>query len=258
MGFLLAGGCKSAPSSFAELEPETLLKKTSILLYPEQGEGSPRFSLILSLLDFPGDPELGRLASALFYEGDAPRVYGDKLIERYRKEYREAYRVEPSAGAGGEFGASMDWEYAEAMDVEAPVRGSPLAVLSRTREYYLGGAHGMRETKFAVIDTAGHEALGLGDFFKAGWEPALRNRMEAELRRFAGLQPGAPLSEGGFFEDRVKVPGNFFITAEGLGFHWNPYEIGPYAMGPVEIVLSRGEIRNLLSPRGLSLMGKKP
>ena len=35
----------------------------------------------------------------------------------------------------------------------------------------------------------------------------------------------------------MDIPETFFLTPEGLGFFWNPYEIGPYVMGVIEVVI---------------------
>jgi hypothetical protein len=254
--FLLALGaasCTSAPQ--IRIDTETYVKSIEIPLFPGAGADSPRFNLTLALLDFPGDPALAKLASELLYEGKSPQAYGDDLIASYRTQYQESY-----ASPGGEdgIGASMNWQYAEETDLWIMSNGSPLAVLSRFREYYTGGAHGMREKKYAVIHTAEASRLGLQDLLETGAEPALRELAERELRNFAGLEPGTPLGEGPFFENTLELPDNFFITGEGLGFHWDPAEIGPYVLGPVEIIIPYQDLRGLLSPRFLPLLTKKP
>jgi hypothetical protein len=245
-----ASSCTSAPP--VRIDTETHVKSIEIPLFPGAGGESPRFSLTLALLDFPKDPALAKLASALFYEGKSPQAYGDDLIAAREAQYREFYDPWDAIGE------SMNWEYAEETGLWIMPNGSPLAVLNRSREYYTGGAHGMREKKYALIHTADTSRVSLQDLLKPGAEPALRELAERELRSFAGIESGAPLKEGSFFENTLELPDNFFITGEGLGFHWDPAEIGPYSLGPVEIIISYQDLRGLLSPRFLPLLTKKP
>jgi hypothetical protein len=80
--------------------------------------------------------------------------------------------------------------------------------------------------------------------------------VEEALRDQAGLKQGEPLQTGGFFEDTVTAPDNFFLAEPGLGFHWDPYEIAPYAAGPVEVIIPYNRIGSLLSSRGAVLIGR--
>jgi hypothetical protein len=245
-----AASCTSAPP--VRIDTETNFISVETPLFPDQKGESPRFTIVLSLLDFPGDPALAKLASELFYEGKSPQAYGNDLIAAQETQYRGTYTP------GDETGESMNWEYAEETDLWIIPNGSPLAVLSRSREYYTGGAHGMREKRYALIHTADASRVSLQDLLKPEAEPALRELAERELRKFAELEPGTPLGEGPFLKNTLELPDNFFITGEGLGFHWDPAEIGPYVLGPIEIIIPYRDIRGLLSPRFLPLLTKKP
>ena len=46
----------------------------------------------------------------------------------------------------------------------------------------------------------------------------------------------APYSEGEQAEDALEQD-RFFLTAEGLGIHYDVYEIGDYASGPCDIII---------------------
>jgi hypothetical protein len=74
----------------------------------------------------------------------------------------------------------------------------------------------------------------------------LLQQVEAELRTLTGIGETAHLQEGGFFENTITIPENFFIVPGGLGFHWDPYEIAPYAMGPIEITIPFEKLQNVL------------
>jgi hypothetical protein len=110
-------------------------------------------------------------------------------------------------------------------------------VISRTTESFLGGAHGALEKQYLVIDPVSAKALTLEDFLGEDELAGLQSRVTAALAASAGLKPGTPLSEGGFFTDEPEFTGNFFVTKKGLGFHWDQYEIAPYSQGPIEVIL---------------------
>jgi hypothetical protein len=190
---------------------------------------------------------LGQLIQELLYSGLSPQEYTQRLTDLYTDQYLALLSLPvPLDEYDGPPSESLNWEYTETLEASSP--GSQVLVLSRNLEFYLGGAHGMREKRYFVIfqdaDTVQH--LTLEDLIEPGAWPQLERLMLEALREKANLDTGAPLSQGGFFEDRVVVPDNFFLTPQGLGFHWDPYAIAPYVMGPIEVVLPYKEIQDLL------------
>jgi hypothetical protein len=244
IGLFSLSHCKNEPSVTKEPPKGTSFniytEQRVIPLYPDAaGTGNkPQMTLSIDIF-YPPDP-LKQIVQELLYGGQAPDVYRDNLIASYENQYFEMRDVQ-----SGEM--SLNWEYTETIRLDAPL--SKIMMLSRNREYYVGGAHGMREKQYFVIDTDGQKQLRLEDLIKTDAFPALNSRIEGELRVFSGIAPDEPLSQGGFFEDRVGIPENCFLTAEGLGFHWDQYEIAPYFMGPIEVLLPYGNIKDLLSER---------
>ena len=53
------------------------------------------------------------------------------------------------------------------------------------------------------------------------------------------------LAERGFFPEYISLTENFRITPEGITFYYNPYDIGCYALGAVDVTMSREELENL-------------
>ncbi len=56
------------------------------------------------------------------------------------------------------------------------------------------------------------------------------------------------LAERGFFPEYISLTENFLVTPEGITFYYNPYDIGCYALGAVDVTMSRESwrIRNIL------------
>jgi hypothetical protein len=228
----------------------TVTDKRSILLYPELQGKSPRMNFDLTLLDINGPESIRSLVLDALYEGLSPEEYADSLVASFEDQYNaERNPKEPNTT---EFSETWNWEYTETFK---PFARTPLtAVLCQERDYYTGGAHGMYEKKYFVFAIDEVKQLRLEDLFKRGTESVLQDHIMEALRVRQGLEPGIPLSSGGFFDDSVDLSNDFFLSREGIGFQWDVYEIAPYAMGPIEIVIPYTKITDLFSPRGLALI----
>lgn len=254
---LLMAGCTRSPQPVVSDVPEfETYSDKSILFYDEQDQSGRRMTFSFTLVDVFGPArEAGSLTSLirnLVYDGQSPKVYTERIIASYRDQYTamkeaEAEEAEPEISS-----EALNWEYTET--VEGNRLASHILGISQEREYFLGGAHGMREKKYFVIDTKQVRQLKIADLIKNDAEPNLESAIEAALRAYVGIEKGAALSTGGFFEDTLTIPDNFFLTAEGIGFHWDPYEIAPYVMGSIEVVLPFTLIENWLSPQGKVLI----
>ncbi|NQV02423.1 MAG: DUF3298 and DUF4163 domain-containing protein [Bacteroidia bacterium] len=115
---------------------------------------------------------------------------------------------------------------------------------------YTGGAHGLETQDFTVVNTKTGEALSLEDIFLPGFETRLTTLLTKKLKEMTELQASEKLSDNGFFVDDVIPNSNFFITASGIGFFYNHYEIAPYANGPTDILLPFNELKEILRGSG--------
>jgi hypothetical protein len=252
-----AGGSKSvsekkSPDTQTAPYPAIVIEE-SIPLIPEKGEGGPTLELSMTLLDPAGEGLIqDPLLQDLLYGGKTPQEYAAALILDYQNFYDEAYTSLP--GDGADVPASMTaWTYGEDHRVQ---RKPPLMVVDRTKEYFTGGAHGMREQEYFVIDSEEKRRLFLEDLFLESAGTSLKALMEDALRDYSKLSPGEPLSEGYYFDNSVDIPENFFLSPEGVGFHWDPYEIAPYSAGPIEVVVPYNKLQGLLTPKGISLLSQ--
>ncbi|MFP3091458.1 RsiV family protein [Treponema sp. TIM-1] len=226
---------------------EAIIFNKTTVLFPDQGKKSPRMELSLILLDPAGD----ELLKSLLYEGLSPEEYAAHLIRDYEDSYFDVrtQTEDPDIRSS----AVLNWTYKELHKVQAYSR---LQVIGRFKEYYTGGAHGMREKNYFVIDLVEKKQIRLKDLFLEGTKEALKTRVEDALRAYSSLEPGAPLSSGYYFNDSVEPSENFFLTTGGIGFYWDPYEIAPYSVGPVKIIIPYADIEDLLNPRGKFLISQ--
>ena len=114
---------------------------------------------------------------------------------------------------------------------------------------YTGGAHPNYGASHVTFDLTTGDELTLDDLLKPGWRDIVTQLAEASLREQHGLKPDAPLNaEGPLFENAFELNDNWFLTAEGLGFSYDPYEIGPYAAGFIEPVIPYSQLKSLIRP----------
>lgn len=102
---------------------------------------------------------------------------------------------------------------------------------------YTGGAHGMHGTRYIVLDLKQNKQLKLDDIISKEGRSALPQLLARCFRKTYGLKPTDPLTAGGLFKNIIQPNDNFYITQKGIGFHYQPYEIGPYALGDVELFI---------------------
>ncbi len=138
------------------------------------------------------------------------------------------------------------------------LRSAPnLLSLSFSERSYLGGAHGLATIHYLNLDPATGARKALTDLLREGALPETVELAEARFREVRGVLEGTTLKEAGFtFEnDRFVLTDNVALRDDGLAFYYNPYDVGPYSMGPTEIVLSLDEVRDLLRPELAAQVG---
>ena len=79
-----------------------------------------------------------------------------------------------------------------------------------------------------------------GDGDLAGREDAYKAAVEQY-----GADSDEELAAQGFFPDYISLTENFQVTPEGITFYYNPYDLGCYALGAVEVTMTREELENL-------------
>jgi hypothetical protein len=114
---------------------------------------------------------------------------------------------------------------------------------------YSGGAHGNGYSTYRILDLKNQKRLGMKDLFTPNGIKALPKLIEKRFRIQYGLKPGQSLKDAGLFENRIeKATENVYLTAKGVVFSYTAYEIGPYAMGPIEIFVPYTELKPHLQP----------
>ena len=121
--------------------------------------------------------------------------------------------------------------------------------LSSTISSYMGGAHPNTFMGYININKETGDTVSLSALFAAGFEKKLNALVDAEYRKMKNLKPGDNLAEkGDLFENKIEFNYNYTVNKEGsITFYYNPYEISAYAVGPIEVTLSKEQISGLLA-----------
>lgn len=109
------------------------------------------------------------------------------------------------------------------------------------RATYLGGAHGIEVSEYHNYSLKDGFEIGAKDLFRAEKFEDLRAAIHRKICE-KYLAEGEELSDAGFFSDPIEVTDNFSISDDGITFHYNPYEIGCYALGSVVVEFDWDEL----------------
>lgn len=213
----------------------------TFVLDPESREPEGSFEVNLAVGDTPAEEAALR---RWMYGGQEPLAWAASEAEIWGQDYLEEVKELVESLEGGPPPESFNYYSFEGTEVVA--RLPTLLVVARFYEDYRGGAHGNHGQSFVLLDPREGpltDPLVLPDFWTT-----LSPWVEDELRRQYDL-PAEPLdSLGTFFDEHPDAPRELAPVPEGLVLIWNPYEIAPYVVGTVEVVVPWDEAAAVLTP----------
>ena len=116
---------------------------------------------------------------------------------------------------------------------------------------YTGGAHGFYGSSSYTYDFKSEKLISLEDIFVMNYEAILEEAINTQLRIDMNLASDASLIDEGFFVEVVTATPNFMLSETGITFHYNFYEIAPYAYGSFDITVPYDEIRSIIPSGGV-------
>ena len=122
---------------------------------------------------------------------------------------------------------------------------------------YLGGAHPNTGIDMFTYDLEQGQVMTMANMFKPGTEKALMTAIREALAQQLGVDSPDKLEDAGIFTDQLTEPGQPYLQDDALVIYYNPYEIAPYAMGPIEVTLWPEAVETLVTPRVIELMSNK-
>jgi len=169
---------------------------------------------------------------------------GEGIVEAVKTDFMESY-VSGNAAMYKEMpGASFEWELLKFVHIVLNDDNKfTYYILNYT---FTGGAHGLETRLYTSVDLKSGKRLQINDIFKSDIEIKLTALITSKIRQLAKLPPSGKLTEAGYFMDEVKPNDNFYITAQGVGFYYNHYEIAPYSFGTTDVFLTKEELKGLV------------
>ena len=124
-----------------------------------------------------------------------------------------------------------------------------LVVLDLIDEQYTGGAHGTSTVAYVQWDRQGGRIVHLADLLlpaqtEAFWQAARRAHV-----RWLKQQPDAASLEAGWPFEKTD---NVALLPDGLVLKYQPYSIGPYAIGTPELHIPLDELKGIIRPEWLA------
>jgi hypothetical protein len=92
--------------------------------------------------------------------------------------------------------------------------------------------------------------MTLKDLLNPGYEGEINVIAEQAFRESRNIAPDVSLEGEGFWfqNNTFAINNNFGILEDGLAFHFNAYEVAPYAMGASEFTIPYEDIMSLIPP----------
>ncbi|MBK7377513.1 MAG: DUF3298 and DUF4163 domain-containing protein [Ignavibacteriales bacterium] len=143
--------------------------------------------------------------------------------------------------------SDCDPDIGSTLEINCYVEFNSSDLISIVQYFYTfnGGAHGYYGHDGYNLDLNSGKLLVLTDIIDSKMLDELTSISEKkmieefEVERFTDI---------GVFEEKLKISAeqDFYLTNNALVIEFDPYEIGPYVMGDVEILLPWNEIENLM------------
>lgn len=123
-----------------------------------------------------------------------------------------------------------------------------LVIRVNSSVYFYGAAHGMISRQFLNYSITNHQLMTPENTFLPGKEKSILSLISAAA---AEQYP----DEGVLFDAPIESFSNFEITENDFVFVYQPYEIGPFSSGVIEISVSAQDLYRFLTPEAIKALG---
>lgn len=175
------------------------------------------------------------------FDGAKPAV---KLsVDFFKEQLKTFVKLYEEEEDGGDYGVVWSTETYFLMEQSY----ARFAELTMGNSAYTGGAHPNSETYTLHVDRTTGRRIPAKEFFTD--MNALNAIVEKHFRRLVEIAPDQDLEEAGFWfeNNRFSIGENFEVNSSDIEFYFNSYEVGPYSMGPIELMVPKSEIQHLFT-----------
>lgn len=247
------GGKNIATTSADSFAVDSIVIEDSIPPFINKPEVHPYHQFRLKYLHLKNNTALQSEINRVILNGKidsisglSPQDIGKKLYNKIKKEYQNEAdgELEQFASMGG-------WYYH--LQVLMVENSSRYLSLQWSEDTYTGGAHGYKAIIYSSFDKERNQRITESDIFVEDYKEALASVIQDQLAKDLKVGSAEKLSEIGLFAPQEIEPnGNFLLTESGIRYCYNPYEIGPYAMGHIYVHLSWDSVSELIRPGSIA------
>lgn len=115
-------------------------------------------------------------------------------------------------------------------------------------DIFTGGAHPCKLTTILRFNTQTGEFITLDDVFPTLNQTRLQDILLAKLMKDQNVQSLDELHQKGILEmTDMFISSNFALREDSIEFHYNEYDIAPYASGACTICVSYEDVKDIIS-----------
>lgn len=239
-GFILTNDSKYTPFLYlyvnaqahlpAKINNESTFEYYKGMVWPA-GENSLAMSLKTSLKNFAGIPKDREPATWLFANAEKERVGWQRDNAKLSAEDLRT------------MGLSLSADYEE--NIIVMYENDRTITLAKFNYSYTGGAHGNYNTQLINLFKTNGKIIHLQDIISPEGIKHLPEIIE-QVARTQYDAPSGSLEDNGFFVSKIPVSKQFYITSDGIGFLYAPYEIKSFADGEINLFVPFTALQNSL------------
>ncbi len=166
---------------------------------------------------------------------DRFKIEAEELIKDYKDLENDFSESDESISA------SFNWSFehsAEFFEI-----GTDYLTFRVTKYQHTGGAHPNMTTQYFTLDLKKRKKLTKDLTFKAENNTTLETKILERIKQQFDTEEEFEMN---IWKEQIKVTDNFYLKDSNLVFYYNPYEIGPHSLGPVEVSFSTNELNEHL------------
>lgn len=171
-------------------------------------------------------------------------VYSDRYKSLSNLYYEDKARLEGNTPA-------WYWYY---MNTSNKILFQNDSILSYAVEYsdYEGGAHGSYNIIYTNINMNSLVTISEEDLFVPNYFRSLTDKIvQSLMKQYDAEIPDSLLMKGFFTIEDIVPNNNFWLSDTGIHYSYNQYEIAPYSMGVIDVVVPYSELTDIMLPDGV-------
>ncbi len=186
------------------------------------------------------------------YTGGQPqevvKAYTQFYVDDYLRSLEPVYKEDLKNNSDKNMVGSW-YSYYKHLHGSVQYYAQDLLVYKVHTEEYTGGAHGMYTTNFFNMDLNTLRLLQLDDLFGVpDYHEIVTDLIWNQLMAMHNVTSHEALEDLGYgVNGEVAPTENFYLSAEGITFYYNVYDIAPYSNGPVSVTIPFVMMTKILS-----------